>query len=223
MSSIKILLVEDHELFRLGIMAILSKQAGIELVGYANTGEEAIVLNQVLKPDLVLMDIHLPGLSGVEACVQIVEQGQGTRVLAMSHASDERSIFDMVEAGALGYMLKNSSLEELVRAIRALANGDSYFSKDVSAKLLSGLQQLKRPKSTTATDHLQVLTNREREVLQHVANELSNKEIADKLFISPRTVETHKRNLIQKLKVRNTVGLVKYYMHRIGMPKERTA
>ncbi|MEM1321032.1 MAG: response regulator transcription factor [Bacteroidota bacterium] len=209
-SNTKILLAEDHQMFRLGLKALFEKCTDIELIDDVEDGMTAVKLATEKEPDVVLMDIDLPVLNGVDACRQIIAKKPKVGVLAFSMNDQESAIINMVKAGARGYILKNATFEELQLAIKTLARQGNYFSTAISGKLFAQLNDA-RPKPRAAVAH-RAITIRELEVLKFVAEELSNSEIAARLFISPRTVETHKRNLIQKLKVRNTIGLVKYYL-----------
>ncbi len=219
MNKIKIVIAEDHQMFRAGVVALLNNSKQFEVLGEAQDGVEAVKLVKELKPDVVLMDIALPTLDGVEASQKILQHFPKTKILALTLNDDEHCILKMLKAGVRGYVLKNGTMDELKMAIKILSEGSSYFSKDVSPKLFTNLER--REKSVKRVNvngtFKKVITIREFEILKLVAEEFSNREIADVLFISPRTVETHKRNLIQKLKVKNTVGLVKYYL---GVSKE---
>ena len=213
MNTTKILIAEDQEMFRMGLVALLRKSNEWEIIGTASDGLQAVDLARKKRPELIVMDVDLPRLDGVAACKLILKDLPDVKILALSHMDEESSIFSMINAGALGYVHKEASMEELKLAIQALAKGDSYFSKSVSSILLSKLRS--KWSNREVADHQLVneITGRELQILQFIAQEMSNKEIADRLFISPRTVETHKRNMIQKLKVRNTIGLVKYYFN----------
>lgn len=213
MNKIKILIAEDHEMFRKGIAAVLNRRENIEVIGEARDGDEVIALAASLLPDIILMDVHLPKISGVEATRRIVEKFPQIKVLGLSAEAAEEEVVNMIRAGVKGYVLKDTTIEELALAIKALSGGNSYFSSRVSLKLLSRLDSNNRSVGFPEGSPKRNLTGRESEILKFIAEELTNKEIADRLFISPRTVETHRRNLIQKLKVRNTVGLVKYYLN----------
>ena len=222
MKKIRIVIAEDHQMFRAGIVALLKKSVEFEVVGEAGDGITAVKLAKELNPDVILMDIGLPTLNGVEASQQILKHLPKTKILALTLSDDEHCIIKMVEIGVRGYVLKNGTIDELKMAIKALSEGSSYFSKNVSPKLFMGLKRsddISQRRLNIKGTLKKVITIREFEILKFVAEEFSNKEIADILFISPRTVETHKRNLIQKLKVKNTVGLVKYYLE---VSKNRT-
>lgn len=224
MDKIGLLIADDHLMFRTAISSLLNKVEGIEVVGVARNGPEVIQMDQDLCPDLILMDIELPEIDGIEATRTILERREGAKVLPLTSYVEDEYVLSMIRAGAKGYILKDAPVEELVLAIRTLANGSSYFAKEVSSKLLALLRHAEFPMvSKKATSQLS-LTEREIEVLGHIAEEMTNKEIAAKLFISPRTVETHRRNLLNKLKVKNTAGLVKYYLnHMYGHDKGAVA
>jgi len=167
------------------------------------------------KPDVVLMDVDLPVMGGIVTARKIKENYPHTNILILTGYNSNEIISKAVDAGVQGYMVKEDSMEDLFLAIKAVASGGSYFSKSVSPILLGEIRYRHGRELSKKKFELQdKITNREMEVLEFVAEELTNKEIAAKLFISPRTVETHKRNLIQKLKVKNTIGLVKYYWNR---------
>ncbi len=219
----RILIAEDQEMFRMGLVEVLRKSGNWDIIGTAADGRQAVDIARRKRPEVIVMDVDLPKLNGVDACRMILKDLPNVKILALSYAEEEASIFAMINAGALGYVHKEASMEELKLAIQALAKGDSYFSKSISSVLLSSLRNNwpndKYPDQRIANE----ITTRELQILQFIAEELSNKEIADRLFISPRTVETHKRNMIQKLKVRNTVGLIKYYFNIACTQKESTA
>ena len=212
MDKIRLLIADDHKMFRAGIGNLLAKEAEFEVVGEASDGAQAIELSHAHRPDVVLMDLCLPKIDGIATTRAILAQHGTVRVLALTASVDEKSILNMINAGANGYVLKDAPIEELILAIKVLSRGSSYFAKEVSAKLFSLIRQTDVPTTAIGASEDCPLTGREMEVLRHIAEEMTNKEIAKKLFISPRTVETHRRNLINKLKVKNTVGLVKYYL-----------
>ncbi|PLW99028.1 MAG: DNA-binding response regulator [Marinilabiliales bacterium] len=205
MNKIKLLIADDHRIFREGIQALLVKEAGIEIVAEASSADEIYNILESKEIDLVLMDIDLDGSSGIEATRKITMANNNIAVLALSMHSDHSYIMKMLDAGAKGYILKNTGKDEMIAAIKAVYNGASYFSSDVSQKLISQLVNKKRSNSSDIP-----LTRRETEILRLIAREYSNSEIADELFISIRTVDTHKRNLLEKLGLKNTAGLVKY-------------
>ncbi len=212
MSKTRIVLADDHQLFRAGVANLLQKEEGFEVVGTAKDGEEAIRLARQLLPDVIVMDIHLPGSDGISATRQILSEYPDAKILALSNFETEDYVVNMLRSGAKGYILKEAPMDELVLAIKTIANGSSYFAKEISMKILALLENIGLPSASKEPSEKSSLTEREMEILELVAAEMTNKEIAALLFISPRTVETHRRNLIQKLKVKNTAGLMKFYL-----------
>ncbi len=212
MSSTRILLADDHLMFRTGVSTLLEKEGEFEVVGMAKDGHEAVRLACQLRPAVIIMDIHLPELDGIEATRQILGNFPEIQVLALSSFETEDYVVNMLRAGAKGYILKEAPIEELILAIKTISNGSSYFAKEISVKILALLDGTERPSASKEPTEKSSLTERELEILQHIAEELTNKEIAAILFISPRTVETHRRNLIRKLKVKNTAGLMRFYL-----------
>ena len=207
--KIKILLVDDHQTIKDGIRAILKDVETIEVAAEASNGEEAITLLKDNPYDMVLMDINMPKVDGIEATTFINKNFNDVKVLALTMHDDDEYILKMLQAGALGYILKTTGQQELVDAIKTVAKGESYFTQEVSSVLLG--QFVKKKKTAEKKKYKEVpLTSREKEILKLIAEEYTNQEIADKLFISPRTVDTHRRNLLLKLEVKNTAGLVRY-------------
>lgn len=211
MEKISILLADDHHLFRYGIKQIFEKIETFQVVGETESAEEAFSLCLELQPDIVIMDISFPDSCGKEYAKRIVQLLE-TKVLALTSHFENKYVIEMLRAGVSGYLVKNSTPEELVRAIKTIQSGHSYFSSNLSKTIF---ENSKKEKKLEAVSNQFSVTSRELEILKYVSDEMTNKEIAHQLFISPRTVETHKRNLMQKLKVRNVVGLAKYYFHFI--------
>jgi len=215
-NKLKILIVEDHQIFRLGVKTLLSKQKEFALIGEAPDGSEAIRMAEEEEPDVILLDVHLPHLQGAEVCEALLKQVPLAKILVLSGEKNEGYINQMIQAGALGYILKEATGTELVNAIKVIAKGNSYFSKEVSNAILS---QIKKPMAPTLSPIPNInqvkLSKREAEILKLISEEFTNKEIAHELFISQRTVDTHRRNLLQKLKVKNTAGLVKFYIRSL--------
>ncbi len=209
------MIADDHQLFRKGISAVLNNRCDCSIVGEAASGEEIIELARQQAFDVLLMDLHLPQLNGIAATRAIIQELPQARILGLSNVTREEEVLDLIKAGAKGYVLKETTIDELVLAIKALAGGNSYFSHKVSQQLLTRLHSPQHLSDQNGRPGRPALTGREMEILKYITEELTNKEIASRLFISPRTVETHRRNLIQKLKVKNTVGLVKYYLRRM--------
>jgi len=209
MEKISILLADDHHLFRYGIKQIFEKEEIFQVIGEAESAEEAFSLCVELEPDLVVMDISFPNSCGKEYAKRIVQLLE-IKVLALTSHSENSYVIEMLRAGASGYLVKDSTPEELIRAVKTIHSGHSYFSSNLSKTIFENSN--KEKKLEEVFNQFSV-TSRELEILKYVSEEMTNKEIAHQLFISPRTVETHKRNLMQKLKVRNVVGLAKYYFH----------
>ena len=206
---IHIALVDDHKVFREGLSLLLTQDPEFAVVGEVENAPDLLHLLHHQWIDLVLMDIGLGGSSGIDICQQVRQNFSRVCVLAFSMHDEKTYVMQMLEAGASGYLLKSAGKDEVFSAIRAVARGDSYFSSEVSALLLRQLTKNHEPLSA----HQQrdaPLTQREREVLKLIAEEYANPEIAEKLFINIRTVDTHRRHLLEKLGVKNTAGLVKY-------------
>ncbi len=213
MNQTRILIADDHRMFRSGIANLLRKEDSFNVIGEASDGLEAVLMARDRQPDVILMDIRLPKIDGIKATEKIITNNPEVRILALTSYEEDDYVVSMIKSGALGYILKDAPYDELVIAIKALSSGNSYFAKEVTKKLFSRIENgSSRLEARQKAKDLSV-TEREFEVLKFIAEELTNKEIASKLYISPRTVETHRRNLIQKLKVKNTAGLVKYYLY----------
>lgn len=208
MDNLKILIVDDHPIIRDGLKTLLSDSLDAE-IDEAVDGEDmkGKVKDEVF--DLVLMDVKMPKVNGIEATKYLSEHYPDQKVLALSTYDDDSYIVSMLESGARGYVLKNAGKEELLEAIEVVLSGESYFSREVSSKLLNKYLRDKQAPPTGEKAEVP-LTKREKEILKLIAEEFTNQEIAEQLFISPRTVDTHRRNLLQKLDVKNTAGLVRY-------------
>ncbi|MCB9283072.1 MAG: response regulator transcription factor [Lewinellaceae bacterium] len=210
---ITVFIADDHKIFRDGIISLLENEEDIRVVGEAGSEEELNTRVARLQPDLILMDISMGSTNGIDATESILKRFPKIKVLALSMHSESSYILKMLEAGASGYLLKDAGSREMVAAIRSVASGNTYFSQQVSQTLLHHLSGGKKIKEKIAGVPL---TKREIEVLQLIAEEFSNAEIAERLFISIRTVDTHRRNLLEKLGVKNTAGLVKNAI-RLGL------
>lgn len=206
---ITILVADDHKVFRDGIISILEDIDDISVIGEASDGRAVLELLQKISPEIILMDISMGQASGINTTQLVRKEFPQVKVLVLSMHSESGYIVKMLEAGASGYLLKDAGKEEMIRAIRTVYEGNTYYSKRVSSAIVEHLRFPNRP-ATKKTDV--PLTKREIEVLQLIAEEYSNPEIAEKLFVSIRTVDAHRRNLIEKLSVKNTAGLVKYAM-----------
>lgn len=208
----RILLADDHGVVRKGLRFLLESEAGMEVVGEAADGRQAVDLAAELKPDIIVMDIAMPRLNGIEATRQIVRDRPETSVIMLSMHSDEEYLVRTLTAGAKGYLLKDSAEGELVRAIQSISEGKPYFSPAIAKTLLE--DYLRHLQQRGLTDSYDLLTDREREVLQLLAVGKTNKEIATILELSPYTVETHRNHIMQKLDLHNTAEIVLYAVRK---------
>lgn len=204
MNAIQLLLVEDHALVRAGMRVLLSNIDDIEIIGEAGSGREAIREIEKHQPQVVLMDIAMDDMNGLEATSHIVQQYPEVRVLMLSMHASEEYVLQALQAGASGYLLKDAGTSELELAIRAVARGETYLSPAISKYIVAGYVQ------RMGQDHVQVqLTPRQREILRLIAEGKSTREIAQELFISIKTVETHRSQLMERLDIRDIAGLVR--------------
>jgi len=199
---IRTLIADDHQLFREGLRSLIEEQSGIEVVGEADNGRSAVALVRRLHPDVVIMDVAMPELNGIEATRQILDDNDEVKVLALSMYIDRRYVTQMLKAGARGYMIKDSAFEELSSALETVSNDKTYLSPQV--------QQLVVDEATKGTGADELLTGREREVLQLIAEGHDMKAIADQLFIAVKTAESHRRQIQYKLNTRSIAMLTKY-------------
>lgn len=195
---LRLLLADDHAAFRGGLRALLATVEGIDIVGEAGSGEEAVTRAAALQPDVVLMDLNMPGLGGVEATRRIVDTSPHMAILVLSMFEDEESVFLALRAGARGYLLKGADRAEIVRAVRAVADGDAIFGAAVARRVMA---YLSAPHPSTAQQAFPELTGREREILDLVAQGMTNQAITDRLVVSPKTVRNHISNIFSKLQV----------------------
>jgi DNA-binding NarL/FixJ family response regulator len=206
--SIRVLVVDDQELFRRGLTMLLGVEEDIDVVGEAGDGVAATELATTAVPDVILMDVRMPKRSGIEACVAIKEVAPTARIIMLTVSDEEADLYDAVKNGASGYLLKDSSIDEVAQAIRVVADGQSLISPSMAIKLLDEFKQMSR------SDRQQVptpkLTDRELEVLKLVAQGLNNREIAKRLFISENTVKNHVRNILEKLQLHSRMEAVMY-------------
>ena len=203
MKRIRILLVDDHAVVRQGFKMILTAQSDMEIVGEAGNGREAVEQAEQLKPDIVIMDVAMPELNGIEATRRLAASTPHARVIALSMHKDSVYVREILRAGARGYLLKDSGAGDLVSAIRAVASGESYLSPAVSNAVLDDYRK-------HVTNPIDLLSSREREVLQLIAEGQSTKEIARTLKVSVKTIETHRRQLMNKLELYSVAELTRY-------------
>ena len=210
MKKLKIILVDDHHLVRDGIKSLLSYASDIEIVGEASDGIELFEKLPSLKPDIVIMDISLPGKSGIEITKQICRDWPEIKVLILSMYNSEDFIFNSIKAGAKGYLPKNTTRNELLEAIYAIESGEEFFSESVSKIMVKSYVKRATDDEKLQEKPVESLTAREIEILKLYVEGFINKEIGDKLDISIRTVETHKNHIMRKLGLKSTVEMVKY-------------
>jgi DNA-binding NarL/FixJ family response regulator len=211
--TIRILLVDDHAMLRAGLRALLEAEPGFQVVGEAPTGEEGAEKARLLRPDVVVMDLSMPGEGGLEAVRRIAAMELGIRVLVLTMHGEEEHLLPVLEAGGSGYVNKRSADEELIEAIRTVASGDVFLYPS-GAKLL--LRGLKSKQAADEDDPLEKLTDREREVLAFTVEGFSSSEIGKKLFISPKTVDTYRARIMEKLNLRHRSELVRFAL-RTGL------
>ncbi len=206
MNQIKVLLADDHQIIIDGLKSLLQNTGDIVMAGEANNGREALRLLNILKVDVVLMDIDMPMMNGIEALKELKRTLPGIKVIILSMHQEAGMIKSLMAIGADGYILKSTSRDELIGAIRKVAGGQSYFSSEVTISLLNTPQN----NLSSSKQPVEMLTDREEEILKLIAEGFSNKEIGTKLFISHRTVDTHRTNLMKKLNANNIAGLISY-------------
>ncbi len=205
-NKIKIVLVDDHALVTKGFRTILAKNKNFLIVGEANSSPEALEIIKNTKPDVVLLDINMPGETGIECAKKIAKSFSNSKIIMLTMHDEEQYILKALSAGAHGYVMKNSELEELTTAIETVHNGGEYFSKLINEETLESIK-LKLKENPEYND-LHELTKREIQIIKAIAEGWSNKEISDQLYISDRTVNTHRTNIMAKMKVKNSVELV---------------
>ena len=206
MTPVRVLLADDHALVRAGIRALLQGLEGVTVVAEAGNGGEVLELARKHRPDIVLLDISMPGIGGLEASAQLKQELPEVRVVMLSMHANEEYVLQALRAGAVGYMLKDSATAELELALQAVMQGETYLSPPISKQVVEGYVQ-RVGAEQPAADHL---TPRQRQVLQLIAEGLSTKEIAYRLELSVKTVETHRAQLMERLQIRDIAGLVKY-------------
>jgi two-component system response regulator NreC len=212
MSQIRMLLVDDHGMIRAGIRMLLERQPGLQVVGEASDGREALSVIDQLKPDVVVMDLAMPNLNGIEATRQILNAYPKVSIVVLSMHSDEGYVLRALKAGARGYVLKDSTEADLIGAVRAVQDGKSFFSPAVSRFLVE--DYARQLQGRNLNDSYELLTPRESEVLQMAAEGKSNKEIASILNLSVYTVETHRKNIMEKLNLHGVPELILYAVRK---------
>lgn len=214
MNTVKILIAEDHTIVRKGLCSILKNEKDIDVIGEAENGKEAIKKVEELTPDVVVMDISMPLLNGLEATLQIKKRFPEVKVLILTVHSNEEYILEILKAGASGYLVKKAAPEELVAAIHAVSRGNSFLSPSISKSVIKKFLQVAGAEAGLEKSSL--LTEREREVLQLIAEGHSTRKIAEMLFISVKTVEAHRSHIMEKLDLHNVADLTRYAI-RIGI------
>ena len=212
MSKLRVLLGDDHTLMRQGLRKIMEERPDWEVVAEVGDGREAVKKCLALKPDVAVLDVAMPLLNGIDATQQITKKVPETKVLVLSMHSDEAYVTRALQAGATGYMLKDSAGKDLLKGIASVATGQAYFSPAIARLMLD--DYVRRVAGTDVVDRYETLSAREREIFQLIAEARTNKEVAELLEISPATVETHRARILQKLDIHNTAELVLYAVRR---------
>ena len=205
---VRVLVVDDQELFRRGLTMLLAAEDGIEVVGEAGDGVEGTSLAESAAPDVVLLDVRMPKRSGIEACLAIKEAVPSAKIIMLTVSDEEADLYEAVKSGASGYLLKDSSIEEVAQAVRVVADGQSLISPSMAIKLIDEFKQMSKPEKASGPGLR--LTERELDVLRLVAQGHSNKEIAARLYISENTVKNHVRNMLEKLQLHSRMEAVMY-------------
>jgi two-component system response regulator NreC len=203
----RILIADDHEIVREGLRSLIEKQPDLEIVAEAENGRKAVKLSHKFHPDLIIMDISMPDLNGIDAAYQIMAELEGVKVIALSMHSDKRFVLGMLKAGASGFLLKECAFRELVTAISAVLANQTYLSPKIAGTVVKDYMHLSSAKDLCISDGL---TNKEREVLQMIAEGRSTREIAAHLHISVKTVEARRKNIMEKLNLHSIAALIKY-------------
>ena len=205
--TIKVLIADNHQIIRKGLCSLIQQEPDMEVLDTAGNGREAVKLVQRLKPDVVIMDISMPDMNGIEATRQIVAESNSAKVIGLSVHSNSRVISEMLKVGACGYLLKDCSFEELIQAIRGVMVGNAYLSPKIVNSVIEGHLDRMTGKDSSASS---ILTDRERDVLQLISEGVTTKQIASRLYISAKTVEKHRKHIMEKLGIRGIAGLTKF-------------
>lgn len=214
-----ILIADDHAMFADGISSILKNERDMQVVGRCLDGPSVLDFLKDNPVDVLLLDVNLPGMSGIDVCKEVTTNYKETKVIAISMFNEESFVTEILNNGAKGYVLKNTGREELIKAIKTVLTGKSYFSEDVTETIMKGLMNQRTGSKKTKKD-IPKISKREKEVLDLIVKEHTTQEIANKLFISLKTVESHRSNLLAKMNARNTAGLVRITMEHGLLEKE---
>jgi two-component system response regulator NreC len=212
MAKTRIVIADDHSIVREGVRMILASERDLEVVGEASSGEQALELIETLKPDVVVMDISMPGIGGIEATEKIKQRHPGINVLALTMHEDENYVFRLLRAGASGYVLKRAAATDLVTAVRATSRGEAFLYPSVARNVIA--DYLRRVEAGEEKERYDGLTVREREILTLIAQGSSNQEIAKQLYISIKTVQTHRAHILEKLGLHDRTELVRYAIRK---------
>lgn len=205
--TLRIFLADDHKILRQGLASLIEKQSNMKVIGEAEDGHQAVESILSLIPNLAIIDVGMPSLNGIEVTRKIMEKADDIKILALSMHSDKRYIMQMIQAGASGYLLKNSAFDELIFAIQSVMKNQIYLSPQITNLVIEDIKLIKH-QQVVSQDH--ILSAREREILQLISEGVSTKEIAFKLNLSTKTIETHRVNIMRKLKIDNLADLIKY-------------
>src|SRR3990170_2674834 len=212
MAKIKVVVADDHAIVREGVRMILAREQDIEVVGEAGDGQQALDLVASLRPQVVIMDISMPGMGGIEATQRVKTKHPEVQVLALTMHEDETYVFQLLRAGAAGYVLKRAAAQDLVQAVRAAAKGEAFLYPSIARKVVE--DYLRRVETGEERERYDGLTTREKEILTLIAQGLSNQQIAEKLFISIKTVQTHRAHILEKLGLHDRTELVRYAIRK---------
>ncbi|MGE5306544.1 MAG: response regulator [Alphaproteobacteria bacterium] len=219
MKPIRLLLVDDHALFRKGLVSLLRRESEFQVIGEAENGAEAIAKAKQLKPDLVLMDIHMPGTDGIEATRRITQMLPSTRVVILTVSEDDKDLFEGIKCGAHGYLLKKLEPEELYAMLRGVFQGEAPISRTTASKILNEFAVQARRKTNAELE--EELSAREKDVLQSLASGLTNKEIGNQLGIAENTVKNHLKNILAKLHLENRVQAATFALQKGFIPQDK--
>lgn len=209
-NPVKVIITDDHQMFTEGMLSLLESELWIEVVGTAPNGNALMNLLNTKEADLILMDIHMPEMDGIEATRRLLQEKPHIKVLMLTMSGEPKLIEKLIKAGAHGYILKNTGKVELLTAIKTILDGATYYSQEVAHIYMESLRKTAKKAPVVGGEQVTPLTKREKDVLKLIANEYTTSEIAEKLFISQNTVETHRKNLLSKLQLRNSAGLARY-------------